>query len=78
MPTIVHAEAPTSRIDCLVDASADRHYTGVVVGMGTNPFTQAATLFDASAGGLAYLQTDQPFAWAAPDVLSLNLRWRRG
>lgn len=61
------------------DASTGNHYSGAVVGTGTSPFTQAATMFDtATTAALAYLQSDQPFVWAAPDVLSLNLRWRRG
>jgi len=58
------------------------YWTGSVVGVASAnssvPATQAMTMFDqASAAGLGYLSGTLPFAWAAGDVFSLNLRYRR-
>lgn len=63
------------------DLSTGAYWTGSVIGVAPNSGNiaqQAMTMFDANnATGLQYLSSTIPISWAAPDVLSLNLRYRR-
>jgi len=61
-----------------IDWSAGNHYSGSVIGTAVAPNNLAMVMFDNySTAGMGVVASSHPHAWAASDVLSLNIRYRR-